>query len=337
MTGLSWARAAVASALLVGTLGVVLADDRASPAPQPANGTPSGLPLPSKPAKKPKHPGRRLLCGTCGAVIAVERADPPDPADGSTPAPAAAVAAPDSASLALARQLVAPGGTGDASDADLVAQQVAVLPVATLQYAQKLGIHVIACRNSITDFDTSLKGVQPRGWPAGSTWDDVPGVSVGNQPIIAILGHDTPAGPHIPTDGEGQGSYDMVVHELGHAFDYEPATGNDRFSTRSDFLAARETDATTLTDYESQAGVAGHEETWAEMFARFYGGDPTFPAQSPDLSRIYTTFAQAFATGQSPPPSTVPMPVDLAPITSATPTPPALGMTEALTKAGPGH
>ena len=41
-----------------------------------------------------------------------------------------------------------------------------------------------------------------------------------------------------------------------------------------------------------------------EMFARFYGGDPTFKAQSPELSRLYATFGQSFANGQSPPTAT---------------------------------
>src|SRR5262249_23172847 len=50
---------------------------------------------------------------------------------------------------------------------------------------------VIACRGSVTDYRTDLKGVQPRGWPPGSTWDKVPGSNTPdkNEVVIAVIGH----------------------------------------------------------------------------------------------------------------------------------------------------
>ena len=66
------------------------------------------------------------------------------------------------------------GGSGTAEDAKLVAESLAKLPKSTLEQMQKNGTKVIACRGSVTDYRTDLRGVQPRGGPPGATWDKVP-------------------------------------------------------------------------------------------------------------------------------------------------------------------
>ncbi len=186
-------------------------------------------------------------------------------------------------SLALARSLVTPGGSGDASDAELVAQELARFPPDVLMQLLAQGTRVVACRGSVTDYRTDLRGVHPRGWPEGSTWDTVPGLNSSdrNEVVIATIGHGTPEGAHVPRTGEGHGSHNLVLHEAGHALD-----GNGPGPNRSDsaeFTTARTADAAGLSRYESQPGQAGREETYAESAARYYGEDPGDAAAHPHL------------------------------------------------------
>lgn len=192
----------------------------------------------------------------------------PPPASAS--AGAASNAAAVNPNLALATSLVKTGGSGTAEDAKLVAESLAKLPKSTLEQMQKNGTKVIACRGSVTDYRTDLKGVQPRGWPPGATWDKVPGSNTPdkNEVVIAVIGHGTPAGPHVPKTGEGHGCANLVAHEASHSIDQ----GSPSPSQSDDFKKARDADIDKLSDYEKQAGVAGPEETYAESAARHAEG-----------------------------------------------------------------
>lgn len=174
--------------------------------------------------------------------------------------------------LKLARELTQKGGTGTDADRELVARDLAKMPKSTLEQMKANGTKVVACRGSVTDYDTSLHNVQPRGWPAGSTWDQVPGMydPNRNEVVVATVGHGTPAGAHVPATGEGHGSADMPVHEALHSIDNRAA--GSHLSAGSDFNNARNGDFSSLGGYEQQAGAAGQEETFAESGARFYGG-----------------------------------------------------------------
>jgi hypothetical protein len=185
------------------------------------------------------------------------------------PAPASAPVNPNP-NLALATSLVKTGGSGTAEDAKLVAQSLAKLPKSTLEQMQKNGTKVIACRGSVTDYRTDLKGVHPREWPPGKTWDKVPGANnnTRNEVVIAVIGHDTPAGPHVPKTGEGHGSVNMVAHEATHSID----RGSPSPSQSDDFTKAREADMDKLSKYEKQDGVGGPQETYAESAARHAEG-----------------------------------------------------------------
>lgn len=189
----------------------------------------------------------------------------PPPAPASTSA-----AAPVNPNLALATSLVKAGGSGTAEDAKLVAESLAKLPKSSLEQMQKNGTKVIACRGSVTDYRTDLKGVQPRGWPPGSTWDSVPGSNMRdkNEVVIAVTGHNTPAGPHVPKTGEGHGSVNMVVHEASHSLD----RGSPSPSQSEEFTKAREADMSKLPNYEKQTGEGGPRETYAESAARHAEG-----------------------------------------------------------------
>jgi hypothetical protein len=204
------------------------------------------------------------------------------PPPSSAAAGAASGAAAVNPNLALATSLVKTGGSGTAEDAKLVAESLAKLPKSTLEQMQKNGTKVIACRGSVTDYRTDLKGVQPRGWPPGATWDKVPGSNTPdkNEVVIAVIGHGTPAGPHVPKTGEGHGCASLVAHEASHSIDQ----GSPKPSQSDDFKKARDADMDKLSDYEKQAGEAGPEETYAESAARHAEGKD---ADTPHLKKYW--------------------------------------------------
>jgi uncharacterized Zn-binding protein involved in type VI secretion len=193
------------------------------------------------------------------------------------------------ATLALALQLLQTGGSGDATDEALVAQQLVRMPPGMLQTMLNQNQHVVVCRGSVTDYRADLRGVHPRGWPPGATWDTVPGVFTPdrNEVVIAVIGHGTPEGAHVPRTGEGHGSVNMVIHESTHAVDHAP--GGDRSATDPSFTAAHTADAPGLQPYETQPGTAGQEESYAESAARYYSGDPNDATNHPNLNNYWST------------------------------------------------
>jgi hypothetical protein len=174
--------------------------------------------------------------------------------------------------LDLARALTEKGGKGTDADKELVAKELAKLPKSTLEQMKAQGTKVVACQGSVTDYDTSLKGKQPGGWPDGSTWDSVPGMydPNTNKVVVATIGQNDPGGAHVPITGEGHGSANLTVHEAMHGVD--AGAGGAARSTGTTFGTARGQDVGSLGEYETQAGAAGPSETWAESSARYYGG-----------------------------------------------------------------
>ena len=190
-------------------------------------------------------------------------------------------------SLALARELTSPCGSGDEADAELVAQELAKFPPCVLQKLKDQGAKVKVGRGSVTDCRTDLKGKHPRGWPPGKTWDSVPGSYNPNTKTVTIAttGHDTPAGAHVPKAGEGHGSHNLVLHEAAHALD--KSGGKPYRSSDDEFNKARDADLDTLDDYEKQSGAPGQYETYAESAARHYGGDPKDAKEHPNLHKYW--------------------------------------------------
>jgi chromosome segregation ATPase len=184
-------------------------------------------------------------------------------------------------------QVTKTGGHGDAGDAKVVAKQLSELPTDVIKTMNANGTKVVACRGSITDHRTDLKGVTPRGWPAGSTWDTVPGVYLSdtNEVVIATRGQGTAAGAHVPATGDGHGAYDLAAHESMHSFDL--GGGGTAKHDNKAFLDARKKDLAKLGPYFTQAGDAGLEETFAESAARYYGGDPTLKKDWPNLYKYW--------------------------------------------------
>ncbi|GGS88437.1 phage minor capsid protein [Nonomuraea spiralis] len=107
---------------------------------------------------------------------------------------------------------------------------------------------------AVPDFKPELRGVQPRGWPAGKTWDDVPAAYDPSTRHIIVAGG----------RGLGHGSASVAAHETGHAVD--DALGH---ASSSPEFGAVHADAVSrgVLPYFAQAGAAGREEMFAEAFA----------------------------------------------------------------------
>lgn len=199
--------------------------------------------------------------------------------------------------------LVVAGGSGDASDVAAVRAAAAKLPepVATLFKAK--GISIVACRNSVTDFETSLKGRKPRGWPPElkRTWDSVPGTFLDTRACVVIATVAAAGGRQVtPRSPTTHGAFDLTLHESMHGYDY---VLKHKVLEDARFVAARDADYEALTSYESQKGQAGLEETYAESAARYFGSDPTLAANWPHLRDFWRV---AFSEAPSEPPVKLP-------------------------------
>lgn len=132
------------------------------------------------------------------------------------------------------------------------------------------GVKVVAT-DKVTDLMPELKGQKPRGWPPGSSWDDVDGAydTTGKRVIVAERQNSTK--PH------GNDVAGLTRHEAGHAVDRL-----HNFSSQANFKTAydRESGAVPAPDaqaldYFLQSGDAGREETFAETFSINTGGATT--------------------------------------------------------------
>ncbi len=227
--------------------------------------------------------GIAALAGTLGQAFARVGEDNGNP--GSEPAPpgggAGATPAPAAAAAGGPMPAITAHGTADASDVALVRAEMNKMPA---QYRQQLkdgGVEVKVVRNSITEYYTDLKGVKPRGWPPGTSWDSVPGVARGKEVIIATRGHATALGAQVPLAGNGHGSQNLVLHETAHAIQTLKGASPE-------FLAARTADLAALDPYQLQAGAAGVSETFAESFANVFGGNSNYPTTHPHLYDYWT-------------------------------------------------
>jgi len=184
--------------------------------------------------------------------------------------------------------MVKAGGTGDASDVEVVVRELAALPTWILEKARREKIEIVACRGSVTDYLTDLRGKQPRGWPPGVTWDSIPGS--GGKPVVIS----TIAGPTgqrvLPPKGAGHGADSLLRHELGHALDHEGALGVK--STSREFMAAYDLDRDHMLragkSYLLQAAPAGPEEAFGEMFDWVAAGNEGPPPWGPNLFALFS-------------------------------------------------
>lgn len=107
----------------------------------------------------------------------------------------------------------------------------------------------------------NLKGVVPRGWNNGLTWDDVPG---GCGPTLAV------AKIGASKTGMGHSSVNLELHEIGHLFErnYQELRNNERYNQIWKEEAPK---LMPGRDYFSEY----QDEFFAEAFAMYYYGDNT--------------------------------------------------------------
>ena len=133
----------------------------------------------------------------------------------------------------------------------------------------------------LTEDNPSLKGVQPRGWPAGSTWDNVEGVySPGiKRAVTAQFYDDRGGGGTMRSNRAG----DVFRHEAGHAYDHSLNYESERPGFRRAYNAdVKELEASSgwlfkkqNLSYFLQPGDAGPSEAFAELFMEVSGGKGT--------------------------------------------------------------
>lgn len=194
-----------------------------------------------------------------------------------------------------ARRLVKTGGRGTQADVDAVVAELKKLPAPLLERAHRAGVQVVACRDSVTDHFTNLRGVTPRGWPPGSTWDRVPGLYDPASMTVVMATHDGARGEReLPDTGYGHGSSNALFHEFSHALDGTNALGAD--SRSREFRRAYDDDLPALRrlnqTYLLQPGDAGREEAFAEVSARFWAKDTRLRTDLPNLHGFFEARAR---------------------------------------------
>jgi len=188
--------------------------------------------------------------------------------------------------LERAKRLVVTGGCGKADDLLAVATEAARLPAFVLRRFEAKKIRIIACQGSVTDFETSLRGVTPRGWDGtGRTWDQVPGAYFPDRKRVVIATIEANGKRVVPTRASRlHGSASLTAHESLHGYDYvggHAALRDDRF------VQARTADLPRLGLYEQQPGQAGLEETFTESGARFAAEPEALRADWPGLHAFW--------------------------------------------------
>ncbi|MEZ0312035.1 MAG: hypothetical protein ACAI38_09680 [Myxococcota bacterium] len=200
---------------------------------------------------------------------------------------------------ALARSLVKARGSANQDDVEAVVSHLVRLPASVLVGIQRAGLSVVVCRGGVTDYVKTLEREPVRGHKAGDSWDKTPGTVWNREVVIATMESlRVPGQRMVPPRGRGHDTYDLILHELGHgiARNLGQFEGTKTTADRSDahagatFLAARNEDWDRLRPYYRQDGRgsgAGADETFAESFARFYGGDPSLEHDWPALYRFW--------------------------------------------------
>jgi predicted Zn-dependent protease len=158
-------------------------------------------------------------------------------------------------------------GTGSNFKA-AVASAFASIPTRALKTMADRGVKIRAGAK-LTELKPELKGVHPRGWPAGTTWDTAEGCFDRSSKEVLVTELYRPIGkrefaPSTRVRG-------VALHESGHAFDQAldtPSANSKSFAEayKADKKAISKDDKHKLK-YFMQKGNAGPSEAFAEVFA----------------------------------------------------------------------
>lgn len=166
----------------------------------------------------------------------------------------------------------APPGNGSSTSAQ---GAIASLPPDVQQTLDQAGVTIRYVENSVTEALPQLAGVAAPGWENSgtcATYDCVPGTfwAPTRQVIIATSGM------------YSNSSFDFVLHEIGHAYDF--ALGYASSSSAFSHVYAAE--KSSMGAYYNQA-CCGAREMFAEGFANYYGGNAAFDAAHPALTQYF--------------------------------------------------
>lgn len=171
-------------------------------------------------------------------------------------------------------------GTGNADDVMAVAFELGGVPDIAVEAIGAARIRVIACRGSVVDFDPSLSGVRPTNWPAGTTWDSVPGAYIPARETVVVATVDIHGERQVPPFGNKHGSRSLAVHEVLHGYDFSK---KHLLSADREFRTAWAADRELLGDDYFKDATHGPGESFAESGARRYGRDQSAANFWPNL------------------------------------------------------
>lgn len=86
------------------------------------------------------------------------------------------------------------------------------IPYKQLEALKKSKVYIKLFTGKLTDHPAAshLKGVTPKGYRSGKTWDDVPGMG-GGKMVFVKIGHSR--------KGMGHSSINLELHEIAHSID----------------------------------------------------------------------------------------------------------------------
>jgi hypothetical protein len=191
----------------------------------------------------------------------------------------------------LADDSVSGDSNTTAADTGLIAAHMAEkMPVKEMEALEKAGIKVKVTRGNVTNYLTDLKGVHPRDWPEGATWDKVPGTYWAPTKEIVIATEDAGGGKRKLPDSDLSSSEDVFEHESAHALNRTGAGG--LMSDEDDFKSAFDKDGDKgkfAQEYYHQRGAdgkdssAGRDEAFAESNAMYISDPERLKRECPNL------------------------------------------------------
>lgn len=155
--------------------------------------------------------------------------------------------------------ILLPKDTFNEEEAEKIIARIHNLPPSLLKKIKDNGIYLHLFTTKLTDFPTTyhLKGLVPRGYTNGITWDDLPGIG-GSHVVLVKIGHSD--------KGEGHGSINLELHELAHSIDTIVFNG---IRSKQHFLKIWEKEREQL--FPNQRYLTNFpEEYFAEAFAYYY-------------------------------------------------------------------
>jgi len=215
---------------------------------------------------------------------------PPPPPGGATGAP------PPPPGGSKLPSLVLKGSTVSNAHFTRVQNVIKGLPPNIQQFMGNHHVKVIAT-DTVVNERPGEKGVHPRGWLTGLTWDNSDGTYDKNSNEVIVADRYTLGGKLVHSDRVAA----VAHHESGHAVDHNmgdfshknPQFLNTYSKEKGELLSAAKshdpaaTAATTGLSYILQYGDPGKEEMFSESFAILNGGAASGSAAQQMIERYF--------------------------------------------------